>query len=171
MQYRRVLGLVAGFVVLTTLVMAEEVASVAQGARVRVQMSNEQLPLVGTLSALAIDSITLQVGKEKAPRVLSRAQVTALAVSAGQRSRGRGTLLGTGIGAVVGGVIGFAGGDDRNVETRGLTASENAVEGAGIFAVLGALIGCAVPPGERWQEVAVVRVRVSVLPVPGRGVK
>jgi hypothetical protein len=171
MQHRRLVGLIGGFLLLTTLATADEEPPLGAGARVRVKMSNAQGSLVGGLLALDNERLTLQIENEKAPRVLPRAEVTALAVSGGRRSRGRGALIGAGVGAVVGAVIGFAGGDDPDVDEGGMTASQNAVEGAGIFGVMGALIGLAVPPGERWREVPLDRVRVSLLPVRGRGVR
>jgi hypothetical protein len=170
MQCGRLGALVVGCILLTTSATADETPPLAAGTRVRVQMSNERQRLVGRVFALDNDSLTLQVEKEEAPRVLPRAQVSALAVSAGRRSRGRLALLGAGVGVVVGAVIGFAGGDDPNVDEGGLTAGENAVEGAGIFGAIGALIGLAVPPGERWKEVPLDRVRVSLLPIRGRGI-
>ena len=171
MDYRGLGGLVGGFLLLAALATADETAPLDAGSRVRVRVSGEQQPLVGRLFAVNTDSLTLQIEKEKAPRVLPRAQITALAVSAGRRSRGRGALLGGCVGVVVGAVVGYAGGDDPNVNEGGLTASENAVEGAGIFGAIGALIGLAVPPGERWREVPLDRVRVSLLPVRGRGIR
>jgi hypothetical protein len=171
MPHRRLVGLVGAFLLLVTLATADEAPPLGAGTRVRVKVSNGQGRLVGGLLALDNERLTLQMVTEKAPRVFPRADVTALAVSAGRRSRGRGALLGAGVGAVVGAVIGFAGGDDPDVNEGGLTASENAVEGAGIFGAMGALIGLALPPGERWKEVPLDRVRVSLLPVRGRGVR
>ena len=171
MLHRRVGGLVGGFLLLAALATADETPPLEAGARVRVVVSSGQGRLTGGLLAVDNERLTLQIENEKTPRVLPRAEVTALAVSAGRRSRGRGALLGAGVGVVVGAVIGFAGGDDPNVDEGGLTASENAVEGAGIFGAIGALIGLAIPPGERWKEVPLDRVRVSLLPVRGRGVR
>lgn len=45
--------------------------------------------------------------------------------------------------------------------------------GAGVAvalgAIIGALVGLAIPPGERWKDVPLDKVRVSVRVVPGRG--
>jgi hypothetical protein len=37
------------------------------------------------------------------------------------------------------------------------------------MAPVGALIGLAIPPGERWRDVPLDSVEVSLRPVPGRG--
>jgi len=90
--------------------------------------------------ALDNDSLTLQIGKEKAPECFLARRSPLLRSARVDDLGAEERCSELGIGIVVGAVIGFAGGDDPNVDEGGLTASENAVEGAGIFGAMGALI-------------------------------
>jgi hypothetical protein len=138
--------------------------------------------LVGTL--LAMDETTMTIGSEKGKRVLEvpRAAVTRIEVSRRSSRKGKGAGIGAlvGLGAAV--AIGFAAGEDcppRDPNDHSLAGAlsricfgrnEMAV-GAGVLTIpLGALIGLAAAPGERWARTTPDRLKVAVTPVRGSGV-
>jgi len=139
-----------------------------KGDRIRVSTSTAYERFTGNVEAFDDTTITLRAVKDAGPTVIRRQEITKLAVSVGQRgSRGGHAAAGGAIGAGVGALIGLASGDDDPSEFLPLTAGEKAVILAVPFALVGALIGVALPV-EHWQQVPVDRVVVSVESVHGR---
>jgi hypothetical protein len=169
MQHSRVAALAGVLALIAGAAMAGASSQLATGSRVRVKVAGEKRPVVGSL--LAIDERTLTLGiDERDPRIVPRARIEDLAVSAGRRSRGRGALYGAAIGAAAGALILLATGEDSDGDMIQLGSGVSAAAGVIVGAPVGALIGLAVPPGERWEKVPMDRVQVSVHPLPGRGV-
>ncbi len=85
----------------------------------------------------------------------------------GRSSRARmGAGIGLLIGAFSGALIGLASGDDPS-GFLSFTAGEKAALGAFVFGGLGGVIGLiagTASPGERWEEVPLVRLRVGFAP-------
>jgi hypothetical protein len=80
-------------------VLAGDTSPLAPGTRVRVEVSHAAEKIAGRLLALDDENLSLQVENAREPRVYRREHITALAVSRDRRSRGRGALIGGGIGA------------------------------------------------------------------------
>ena len=146
---------------------SQERPAINPGTRVRVtapSVSNK--PLVGTVVAFDADSLVVQ--RDTAIRRLSTTSITHLDISQSRKSH---TLMGAGIGFLVG--AGFAtalvltgdrGGDCADAGYCILIGS--AVLGGG-GAVIGAGIGALVRT-DRWAEVPLGQVRVSLTPDSGR---
>jgi hypothetical protein len=116
--------------------------------------------LVGDLVALDATRITLRVKERGEPWIVRREDVLKLEASQGRRSRIRGALIGTAIGAGGGALIGSA---DKGYGAAG------ALGGALVLGLAGGVIGALVPAAERWRELPGNRLRFSVGPVRGRG--
>lgn len=144
---------------------AQEPVTVQPGSRIRLTVAGSSEPVVGTFLRREGDS--LEVRPEKAgTRTIALEQLQRLEVSAGKRHPiGTSLLIGTGIGAGVGAVTGFAIGPcDKSTEdvigtaiecgmllqgdTRGETAAVWAVLGAMSGAVTGLVVGAA--GHEKW---------------------
>ena len=142
---------------------ADDVPALAQGSRVRISASSLGGPIRGTLAALRDESLTLQVSGKSDPVVIDRNRITRLEVSAGRRSRGRGAFIGAAVGFGAGllmtAAIAAGGGDQKS---RAYGAAYSLVLFTPMLSLTGALIGVAVPPGERW-------VKVSPQAGPGAG--
>lgn len=162
---RAVIGFAGVFTLCVTVAPAEDAPQPVAGSRVRVEVSTAEERLVGRLLALDDKHLNLQVEDEKEPRIFSREDITALAVSGGRRSRGRGALIGAGVAVALGAVIGVASWHDADDYSPNMLAMFLAY----VAAPIGALIGLAIPPGERWKDVPLDTVQVSVRAVPGRG--
>jgi hypothetical protein len=137
--------------------------SLTPGMRVRI-LAPEVSPrkVIGTLEKVSDDSVTLDVPGRNEPVSILREKIAQLDVSGGPRSRG----VDAAIGGILGAGISAAGCALSNGSGRGHIVSTGAV--AGFCAVLGgglgALIGVAVPPGERWKEISTTRYRISFAP-------
>jgi hypothetical protein len=150
--------------------LAGDVVPLASGTPARVTLSAGGERLQGTLVALGEGDVALKVSGRTDVVLLRREDITALAVSAGQRSRARGALYGTIIGAGVGALVGVVGGAaDSPSGEKTLGATESALVLAFLGAPVGALVGLAIPPGQRWKNVPLAGIRVSFAPVRGRG--
>jgi hypothetical protein len=99
--------------------------------------------------------------------VLHRRDITGMEIRWGGRPRSTNILIGTALGAGVGALIGLASGDDDPSEFLALKAEEKALIFAVPLALVGALIGLALP-AEDWQPAPQDCIGVSVWPVPGR---
>jgi hypothetical protein len=150
---------------MTATAVAEEAPTLAPGARVRVTVTTQEKRVVGQLVSLDEKSLSVRLKDEDAPRVYPRTEIESLDISAGRGSRGRGALYGALIGALGGAVALAADNSDDSLFTDG----EAAAIGALFFAPIGAVVGLAVPPRERWKDVPLEGVRLTVRPVPGRG--
>lgn len=137
--------------------------SLMPGMRVRI-LAPDASPrkIIGTVEQVSDDSVTLDVPGRNEPVSILREKIARLDVSGGPGSRG----VGAAIGGVIGAGIGAAGCALSNGSGRGHIVSTGAV--AGFCAVLGgglgALIGVAIPPGERWKEISTSRYRFSFAP-------
>jgi len=171
MRPARVLAVAGALLLMSSVSPAQDAAPLAHGTRLRLTTATGDRPLVGRLVAADAATLTLQAPGQSEPVVVRRAGLTKVEMSAGRHSRGRGALLGAaigaGAGAVIGAVAGAASGDDEGDEAYG------AVAGASVTAVLlgslGAVVGLAVPPSEKWQELPLDHVRLTLSPVRGRG--
>jgi hypothetical protein len=144
---------------------SQEPPAIKSGDRVRVTAPTVSAgPLVGTVLTLESDSLVVQ-GGINAWR-LSLATITHLDRSRGRRSH---TLLGAGIGLLVGAGVGaLVAGNDAGCEIDLACAAI----GAGIVGGGGALIGAvagALVRTERWAEVPLNHLRLSLTPDRGRG--
>jgi hypothetical protein len=151
--------------------LAEDVARLAPGVRVRATLAAGGGRVVGTVLALDDKNLKLQIQERADPIVLRREDVTSLAVSDGHRSRGKGALYGTIVGAGAGALTGVVGGIAGNSSSD--SRARGAIEGGLLLAFLGApvgaLVGLAIPPAERWKELPPERFRLSLAPVRGGG--
>ena len=133
------------------------------GMRVRI-LAPELSPskIVGTVNRLSDDSVTLDLPGRNEPVSILREKIARLDVSDGSRSRG----VDAAIGGVIGAAIGAAGCAWANRSGQGHLVSTGEVAGVcALFASgIGAIIGVAIPPGERWKEMSVSRYRVSFAP-------
>lgn len=152
---------------------AQQASPVKAGDRVRIIAPNVSgSPFVGTVVALEADSLVVHDSMDTWR--LSLASVEQVDLSQGRKSH---ALLGAGIGLLVGGGVAFAvlytGGStglcDQSANQDamdsgaciGLTAL-GGVAGAGLGAIIGGLI-----PTERWQDIPLERLRVSLRPRAG----
>jgi hypothetical protein len=137
--------------------------SLTPGMHVRVLAPDiSPIKVVGTIRRVDDQSVTLDVPGRNEPVSILREKIARLDVSDGPRSRGIDAAIGAGIGAGIGaagGALTNSGGHDHFVST-GAVVGFCAVLGAG----LGALIGVAIPPGERCKEMSATRYRISFAP-------
>jgi len=137
--------------------------SLTPGMRVRIlapEVSASEV--IGTVNRAAEDSVTLDVpGRNESVSIL-REKIARLDVSEGPRSRWIDAAIGAGIGAGTGAAgCALANGSGRgHIVSTGEVAGVCALLGAG----LGALIGVAIPPGERWKEMSKAPYQVSFAP-------
>jgi hypothetical protein len=137
--------------------------SLSPGMRVRI-VAPEVAPrkMVGTVSQVTADSVAIDIPGRNEPVSISREKIDRLDVSYGQGLRG----VHAAIGAIVGAAIGAVACAALNGSGQGHIVSTGDI--AGICAIiaggLGAGIGAAVPPGERWKAVPTRRYRVSFAP-------
>lgn len=138
--------------------LADDAPELVQGSRLRIRASSLNGPIRGTLASLSGDSLTLET-QGRAPLVLERSQITRLEVSAGRRSRGRGAAIGALIGLGVGLLsttaigLGTCSGDNAGSEDCVIGTVAGLVVLTPALTILGAGIGVALPPGERWVKV------------------
>lgn len=122
--------------------------------------------LIGRIVAANDQHVTLEASGGTGRVVVRREDITFVALSEGRRSRGKGALIGAGVGAGVGALVGLASGDDPP-GFLAFSAEAKATLAAIVLAPIGALIGLAIPPTERWNEVTTDRIRLSLAPVRG----
>lgn len=148
-----------------------EPTAVSEGTRVRLKLSARDghpgLPgrLEGRIASVDREAITVDLNAYQRVTVPVRT-VERVQVAAGRHSRGRGALIGAGIGAlVVGGIsgIGLAACDKDSWECVGPAAA--LVYVTPLAAGAGAAIGALVPPGERWETVPRERLRFTAGPI------
>jgi hypothetical protein len=144
----------------TPSVLADPPESPAPGIRVRLtapEVSGK--PLVGTLTALERDSLSLRPEGRLQPITLPRTAVTKWEISQGlQANTGKGAAWGFLGGAALG--AGLAASEWEGVGAPLVYAGFIGGLGAGIGALLGAL-----HKTERWQEVDETPLRINVFPV------
>jgi hypothetical protein len=145
---------------------ADDVMPVAPGTRVRVRALSQPDRVTGRVVALDHETLTLEIAGRTLPLTLPRREITAMDVSAGRRSRARHALIGAAVGAALGLVAARTTSDSGNPY---LDAQAGAA-GTLLLASAGALVGVAIPPGERWRSVAPGRIRSAADPHTARRV-
>ncbi len=134
---------------------AQQPISIPPNARMRISAPTRELD-----SAVAVvveqrgDSLTIRLLSSKQTLTLNRAELSSLEVSRAQhRHPLKGAGIGLVVGAALGGVIGFVGGDDECTQSPdsffggcflALTAGQKAAAGAVGLGATGALIGAIV---------------------------
>jgi hypothetical protein len=140
--------------------------ALAAGQRVRI-VSADISPnqVVGTIVRVDDKSLTLGVPGRAGPVTVERDRISRLEVSMGLRSRWTD--------AVIGGLIGGAGlalACSAGTRKNSIVGSSGVAGTCGAVGLsVGALVGAAIPPGERWSEVAATRYRVGFVPRPDHG--
>lgn len=137
------------------------------GMRVRITAAGiTGTAVAGTICALDEQDIILEVPGRTEHLSVSRDRISRLELSGGRQSR----LIGALIGAVLGGAIGALTGKAATTNQPYSLESVNEAGGAIAGALVGSTVGALLPPGERWNEIAVSRYRVSVAPRLDRAV-
>jgi hypothetical protein len=149
-------------------------AQIVPGNRVRVHAAGQR-SLVGTLQSLDETALILNPHGSSDAVTIDRSRVQRVDISQRRGRKGRGGLIGFIGGAALGAALGAGIAADCSEEDflclypreqRGAYMAGSAVA----LGVVGAVIGAAVSPGEKWGRVPLDRVRVGVLPCPARGV-
>ena len=137
----------------------DDSGAIAPGTRIRVfARTLGSKPLVGVLQSWQEKKLFLAAEGHPSAVVVRRQEVTRIDRSGGRHSRGRWAIRGAGLGLLAGVAIGLAGGNtctglDIIVTVGTCSAEGKATIGAILGVPAGALIGLAVPPGERWEHV------------------
>ena len=139
---------------------------VVTGARVRVTTMNSSSAVIGELVAVNDSALLVRRHLDSSDVSIPRTLVHRLEVSRGT-TRGASARKGALIGLAIGGVVGFAAGEDCSSEDfmcfdRGTTAAIGMMSGVSI----GGLIGLVTGGAERWRDTA-VPVSLSVAPTGG----
>lgn len=121
-------------------------STLAPGARLRVRQGDQSI--IGTL--VSLDSAGLVIATDKSDTVTApRASITTVDISTGTKSHaGKGALIGLGVGAVTGVVVGLAASGSDNGGFLDFSSGEwavgvgltGAVFGTGLGAIIGAFI-------------------------------
>ncbi len=142
---------------------AQPPARLAPGSRVRVVATGvSPRPLIGTILRVDETTVEIQGADQKDSVVVRHDAITKLQVSLGRRSRGRGAAIGTLVGFGIGVIPAFV---PEHKEECGpnagflcgavfITRTQVGLVFGGMGAGVGALIGAAVPPGEKWKAVS-----------------
>jgi hypothetical protein len=156
-----------------------ELPAIPVGTRVRLHAPEvDKRAVIGSLLATSDrDLIVFPEGRND-PIVIPRDTVRALDVSQGLKSKRKGALIGAGIGATAGALLGVAAATSSCEPGSALEAFACAVIRdsfrepktslvlGGVGLGLGALIGAAVTHGERWQAVPISRVTLRASNTP-----
>jgi hypothetical protein len=141
--------------------------TVSAGQRVRLRTEEGGKWQKGTVAETTPDALTLELDGSAVTLGVRLAEISELEVSRGQRSN---FLPGLGwgffAGAVIGGIVGFASGDDPP-GWFSMTAGEKAAAGAIGFGALGALVGGisgALTHSDRWEPVDLENVVLTLSP-------
>lgn len=176
------------FIALVTLLSITAVASLAAqaeprvlvGKRVRITMpdtmrtsepptSARPLLVIGQLVAFNDSTMSVRNEASSGDVTVARSRVQRLEVSTGSNRRASAVTGGL-IGLGLGGVLGYAAGDDcSDREFICFPQEETAVAGAFFGAALGSLVGLLVGHDERWRDTA-LPPRVSVVPTGSRSI-
>lgn len=143
---------------------AQAADTVPRGTRVRVTPSTPSSVVVGDLIAVSDSALVIRTQGYRGDVTISRSAVMRLEVSRGTRrgtSAGWGALIGMGIG----GLAGFAAGEDRCGGDAWFCIKRplGAVLGGVTGVATGSLIGLLVGSVERWRDSA-VPMSLSVVP-------
>jgi hypothetical protein len=144
------------------------------GKRVRITTSNPTPPgdhqrgarpmvVIGELTATSDSTMSLRQSETMDEVTVSLSRVQRLEMSTGS-DRGASAAKGAFIGLAIGGVVGFAAGDDCSQQDFiCFSRDDTAMGGAAAGLTLGLLIGLIAGGGERWEETTIPRVSI----VPG----
>lgn len=130
----------------------------------------------GTFEGLQGDSLRIQPTAGGPAVMLAADSVHQVFVFTGRRSSlGHGALVGGGVGALAGALIGFAGGEDCSggewlCFDRGTLAAAGAIALGGVGLVGGALVG-ALSPHDTWRHAGTGRVLQPIIAPGSRGVR
>ena len=145
-----------------SLVLAEDPFVPGVGSRIRIHsLAPESAPLVGTLAAADEKSLTVGVQGNRVPTVVALADVSRLERSVGPSRKGKGALIGLGVGFGLG-----LAGTFVLCELYGSSCptGEGFVYGSIYGAAAGAVgagLGALVAPGERWADVPTDAIRLG----------
>lgn len=150
----------AWIVCLAPVALAQDTVQVARGARVRLQLRQNEGWSIGRVAWLRGDSVALGHGG-RALQVYSVENVRAMQVSAGRTGPGH-AIAGLTVGAFAGGLAGYLYGRWEDAHTRseaafsGAGAPLGAIGGAVVGGLVGAFVGTALR-SERWVPVRLIR--------------
>jgi hypothetical protein len=176
------------FIALVTVLSITAVASLAAqtepqvvvGKRVRITVpdtmgtsepptSARPLLVIGQLVAFNDSTMSVRNDVTSSDITVSLSRVQRLEVSTGSNRRASAVTGGL-IGLGVGGILGYASGDDcSDRQFICFPREETAVAGAFLGAALGSVMGLLVGQGERWRDTA-IPARVSVVPTGSRSI-
>ena len=141
------------------------------GHQVRLQTDSDSRWLVGTLVAAGKDSIQLRVADNAPLMSIARSRVSQFELRhEGHSNAGKGALIGRGVGALSGAVIGAASASGCTswcFYSPGVGAVAGALVFGGAGALLGAVVG-SVSHSSGWEAVSLIRTPVTLAP-PGAG--
>ena len=162
---RRATLLIAVLVLTPLTTAAGQGAIAAPGARIRVSAQGlATTQVVGTVVALHADTLVLAPQSGRGLLALPLESVQRLDVSRGRKSLAG---AGAGIGGVIGAVSGAVWGAASCAEPSFVAPEQCAIMGGLLVGAGGALLGAvvgALSKTERWQEVPLDQLRVSVVP-------
>lgn len=144
--------------------------------RVRVRVVGER-PIVGTLQAMNEAALSVKPDGRTGLVTVDRARISRIEMSRGRGDSLTGAASGLVGGALVGAFLGMLVPDDycpacfRSYNSRPTGRGKLVLVTSGIFGLLGAGVGAAVSPDERWEVVSFDRLHVTVAPARGRGVR
>jgi hypothetical protein len=152
-------------------VLAAEPPPLEPGRLVRIWTDGLSKPeFEGIVVSLDDSTITLEVARRHTRTTVLRDRIAALDVSAGARSGGRQALAGTLVGALAGACTGLVvGSDDHGLFSPNLQGPMAAVFGS-LGALVGLLVGAALPAGQKWKKVPAERFKLSLSLPRGGGV-
>jgi hypothetical protein len=133
---------------------ADEPPFPGPGTRVRVSSSGvESVRLVGTLTTIDQESLTVVPEDGGRPSVVARQDIVRLERSVSPSRKQRGAWIGFGVGSALAfGKVALQGGCNDGCDSSNVIA-------AGLVALSTAIVGALASPGERWSDVAVERER------------
>ena len=166
--------LVAAAAVLLSAVHAA--AAAEPGRRIRVAVPGQR-SIIGTLQAMDATALTVKPDGSTRLVTLDRARISRLEVSQRSDRPSSGAAGGFVTGGLLGVFVGLILPHDLCVACARTANYHPSARGplvlvtSSIFGVLGAAIGAATAPGDKWQVVHVDGLHVSVAPARGRGVR
>lgn len=133
---------------------ADEPLFPSPGTRVRVASSGPRsVRLVGTLTAVDQESLTVMPEDGRGPSVVARQDILRLERSVRPSRKKRGAWIGLGVGLTAAfGNAAMQGGCNDGCDSSNVLA-------AALVALSAAAVGAIVAPGERWSDVALERER------------
>jgi hypothetical protein len=152
-------------------VLAAEPPALEPGRLVRIWTAGLSKPeFEGIVVSLDDSSITLDVARLHTRTTVLRDRIAALDVSAGPRSGARQALAGTLVGAVAGAATGLILASGEPDDFFQVTDEVYAVLYGALGALVGLLVGAALPAGQKWKKVPAERFKLSLSLPRGGGV-